>query len=118
MEVKTALKNFNKRLSTSITLKEDQERCVQLLLEEENVLFVQPTGYGKSIVYNLVPILKDMTTDEDGHIALVVSPLRALMADQCQSTKAKGITSVCVTKKDEMTQEDLEGFNVSLSLLE
>jgi len=40
------------------------------------------------------------------HVALVVSPLRALMQDQLQRCKAMGIKAVAIGRNNEMTNHD------------
>jgi ATP-dependent DNA helicase RecQ len=52
-----------------------QREVVAALLEGEDLLVVQPTGYGKSLLYQLPATLLDGLT-------LVISPLLALMRDQ------------------------------------
>ena len=52
-----------------------QQACVEALLEGGNLLAIQPTGYGKSLLYQLpAAMLEGMT--------VVVSPLLALVRDQ------------------------------------
>ena len=41
-------------------LKEEQKEALELLLEKENVCLVLPTGFGKSLVYWLLPCLLDL----------------------------------------------------------
>jgi ATP-dependent DNA helicase RecQ len=59
-------------------LKPEQERALRALLEGRDVLAVLPTGYGKSLLYQVSALLRDRPT-------IVVSPLIALMADQEQA---------------------------------
>jgi ATP-dependent DNA helicase RecQ len=54
-----------------------QEEAIGLLLEEKRLLCIQPTGYGKSLIYQLPSVLFE-------GITLVISPLLALMRDQIQ----------------------------------
>ncbi len=52
-----------------------QQEAMQALLDKSRLLCIQPTGYGKSLLYQLPSCLL-------GGITLVISPLLALMRDQ------------------------------------
>ena len=60
-----------------------QEHIVDCLLSGRNVLAVMPTGAGKSLTYQVPALVK-------GGLAIVVSPLVALMADQVAALKLAG----------------------------
>jgi ATP-dependent DNA helicase RecQ len=64
--------------------KSGQRRAVETLLSERRLLFVAPTGGGKSLVYQLTACLLSGTT-------VVVSPLIALMNDQVMALERRGI---------------------------
>ncbi|HEX2203039.1 MAG TPA: ATP-dependent DNA helicase RecQ [Longimicrobium sp.] len=61
-----------------------QERAIRALLERGAALAVFPTGGGKSLCYQLPALLVDGAT-------IVVSPLIALMKDQIDALRARGI---------------------------
>ena len=61
-----------------------QERAIRAVLEDGAALAVFPTGGGKSLCYQLPALLLDGVT-------LVVSPLIALMKDQIDALKVRGI---------------------------
>lgn len=63
-----------------------QREIIQILLAGRPALAVLPTGGGKSICYQLPAVLLDGLT-------LVVSPLIALMKDQVDDLKARGIAA-------------------------
>jgi len=63
-----------------------QERAIQTLLKEGRLLYVAPTGGGKSLVYQLPAVLLQGTT-------LVVSPLVALMQDQVHALTERGVSA-------------------------
>ncbi len=66
-----------------------QEDIINAVLEGKNVLALLPTGGGKSICFQVPALAKD-------GICLVVSPLIALMKDQVQNLKNKGIPALSI----------------------
>ena len=68
------------------SLRSGQERIIRLVLGGQNVLGVLPTGHGKSLCYQASAELL-------GGTSLVISPLIALMRDQCESLRAVGISA-------------------------
>ncbi|HEX7421556.1 MAG TPA: DEAD/DEAH box helicase, partial [Thermoanaerobaculia bacterium] len=57
------------------TLRPLQERAIEAVLARRDSLVVMPTGGGKSLCYQLPPLLT-------GELTVVVSPLISLMKDQ------------------------------------
>src|SRR3569623_1678226 len=72
------------------------------------VISVMPTGACKSLCYQLPAIV----LGEKGGITLVVSPLIALMKDQVDALRAKGVTAVALTSAAgaEEQREIIEGI--------
>jgi ATP-dependent DNA helicase RecQ len=66
--------------------REGQEQIVEAVLGGRDVLAVMPTGSGKSLGYQLPPVMLPGTT-------LVVSPLISLMKDQVDELNRRGIAS-------------------------
>ena len=54
----------------------------KVFLQKEDVFVNLPTGSGKSLIYQALPLVFDHVSDESGHIIVVVSPLVSLMGDQ------------------------------------
>src|SRR5258708_1907539 len=63
-----------------------QEPAVSKLLSGKSVLAIFPTGAGKSLCYQLPALMLD-------GITLVISPLIALMKDQIDFLKSKGVAA-------------------------
>jgi len=69
-----------------VAFRPGQREIIESLLAGRSALAVLPTGGGKSICYQLPAVLLEGT-------ALVVSPLIALMKDQVDALKARGISA-------------------------
>lgn len=76
-----------------------QEEVILSSLKGEDTLALLPTGGGKSICFQ-VPVMA-----QEG-LGLVISPLIALMADQVQNLKSKGIPALALTSG--LTQRELD----------
>ena len=85
--------------------REGQQRAVETLIRERRLLFVAPTGGGKSLVYQLTACLLPGTT-------IVVSPLIALMNDQVMALERRGIpaTFLASTLSSEELGRRIGGF--------
>ena len=66
-----------------------QEEIVRTALEGRDVLAILPTGGGKSVCFQVPAMIRE-------GIAIVVTPLIALMKDQVQNLSDRGIKALCV----------------------
>jgi ATP-dependent DNA helicase RecQ len=66
-----------------------QEEIIQSVLLHRDTLALLPTGGGKSICFQVPALARD-------GICIVVSPLIALMKDQVENLRAKGIAAVSI----------------------
>ena len=66
-----------------------QEEIVSAALDGKDVLAILPTGGGKSVCFQVPAMMRE-------GIAIVVTPLIALMKDQVQNLNDKGIKALCV----------------------
>ena len=82
-----------------LTLKDKQVEAVELLYQGHDVFLWVPTGYGKSICYQVLPFLFDYKLGRTGcppcerSVVLVISPLVSLMVDQVNSLQSRGVTA-------------------------
>ncbi|EKR06530.1 RecQ family ATP-dependent DNA helicase [Leptospira kirschneri] len=79
-----------------------QKEAIESLISGKDTLAILPTGGGKSLIYQFPTILDETS------LTLVISPLIALMKDQVDSLKAKGIAAEYCNS----TQDDLEQLRI------
>ena len=72
------------------SFKGSQKEIIRSLLGSDDILALLPTGGGKSICFQVPALIKD-------GICIVVSPLVALIQDQVQALKQKGIKAIGLT---------------------
>jgi ATP-dependent DNA helicase RecQ len=85
--------------------REGQEAVVRALLAGEPALALFPTGAGKSLCYQLPAVLLEGT-------ALVISPLIALMKDQVDALRARGVAAARLDSS--LTAEETQQVNADL----
>ncbi|MGI9463254.1 MAG: DNA helicase RecQ [Aestuariivirgaceae bacterium] len=78
-----------------------QKDVVETILAGRNVLAVMPTGSGKSLCYQVPALVR-------GGVAIVVSPLVALMQDQVAGLKLTGVAAATInSSQDYQTNADI-----------
>ena len=88
-----------------------QEQVIGRVLAGSHTLAVMPTGAGKSLCYQLPALARP-------GMALVISPLIALMHDQIRSAEAIGIRAASLTSADSNRDQTVDRFrNGELDLL-
>ncbi|RFN48070.1 ATP-dependent dna helicase q-like 3 [Fusarium flagelliforme] len=101
------------------SFRHEQEAAISRLLNGDSALVVFPTGAGKSLCYQIPAIAfpemdkltKERNADDSG-ITIVVSPLIALMKDQVDALKRKGIAAECMDSTK--TWDELQQINKDL----
>ncbi len=83
------------------SLRPGQREAIQSLLEGRDTLLVQPTGSGKSAVYQIAGSLLSGST-------VIISPLIALQKDQADSMQASSLDETAVVNSTLSTSEHQE----------
>lgn len=94
----------------NILLKVKQVICLENLYLKKDLVAVLPAGYGKSLVFQVLPrLLRERdartastraSTSVIKSVVLVVSPLNALMCDQISKLKEKGVEAAILGVKE------------------
>lgn len=81
------------------TFRPGQLEIIQSLLSESHLLCIQPTGYGKSLLYQLPSCIF-------GGLTIVISPLLALMRDQIDQLKNRFHIPAGTINSDQTAEEN------------
>ncbi|XP_057296073.1 uncharacterized protein LOC130625010 [Hydractinia symbiolongicarpus] len=96
---------LEKGFDPNFVLKPKQIICFEQLINGNDTLAVLPTGYGKSILYQLLPFV--MPLQKKRNIVIVVSPLNAIIEDQQKILSQRGVEVATLTYEREECTEDL-----------
>lgn len=81
------------------SLKEEQSKIIDSVLANNDTIGLLPTGYGKSICFNIPALLLDGLT-------LVITPLISLMQDQVKNLKNKFIKAEYINSLQTETEKN------------
>ena len=94
-------------------LKKQQRSAIEATLSGKNVFVSLPTGFGKLLIYQLLPVCADelalLSPVGPGFkpFVLIVSPLISLMQDQVASLRCKGFrASLCILNQCQRDGQD------------
>ncbi|HDR7707805.1 TPA: RecQ family ATP-dependent DNA helicase [Bacillus thuringiensis] len=74
-------------------LKPDQWKAINLLLENKRTLVIQPTGWGKSVVYF---VAAKLFREQNKGITIIISPLLALIRNQLEAAAQMGLNAYTI----------------------
>ncbi|XP_028519155.1 putative ATP-dependent DNA helicase Q1 [Exaiptasia diaphana] len=80
------------------SLNEQQKAAIINLVTKKKDVFVNlPTGFGKSLIYQALPVVFDEIVPEKKHVVVVISPLLTLIRNQIESLTALGLRAVSLS---------------------
>ncbi|HEX2688691.1 MAG TPA: ATP-dependent DNA helicase RecQ [Kofleriaceae bacterium] len=96
-------------------LRPGQADVIRDILAGRPVIAVMPTGAGKSLCYQLPALVLAERSD----VTLVISPLIALMKDQVDALRARGVPAVALTSAANMEEqrEIIDGIRAGIYTL-
>ena len=71
--------------------KPKQVQILEAVHEGFDVMGILPTGFGKSLCFQLLPSFMKKKTDNLENIVVVAAPLNAILKDQLESMRSKGL---------------------------
>ena len=83
-------------------LKDRQIDVLLNIINGEHTLVVLPTGYGKSDLFILAPLLLNVLNTEISHISMVIIPTISLMADMQQKFTKRRVKICEIRHKKEL----------------
>lgn len=113
VEEKDALKERLKEIFGYSQFRGNQETIIRNLLDGRNTFVIMPTGAGKSLCYQLPAMVRD-------GLAIVISPLIALMKNQVDQMNAYGVNARFLNStlsKGEITRLKKDAMNGLVKLL-
>ncbi|XP_033726941.1 uncharacterized protein LOC117316460 isoform X2 [Pecten maximus] len=92
--LKYSLDNCPLFKENKITLKEKPIETLRALYEDHDCVSVLPTGYGKRVIFQLLPWFCQLKMEKRKPMSvIVVSPLNSLIQDQVITMRKKGFTA-------------------------
>ena len=70
---------------------------MKCIYEGKDVFLWLPTGFGKSICYEILPFVFDVKLARMDSVVIVVSPLVSLMTDQTRSLRSRGVKAAIMS---------------------
>ena len=103
---------------SNVNLKVKQVKCLEAIYFGRDVVAVLPTGYGKSLIFQLLPSLLHaritstsnivQTTSPVCPIIIVVSPLNALIKDQMRRSTEGNVSAAFLNMRKKNNSSDFE----------
>ena len=78
-----------------------EEAIASFMIKKRDVFFNLTTGFGKSLIYQAIPLIFDVMLEAPGHIVAVIFPLVNLMKDQVEKLTSLGIPAATLSEIDE-----------------
>ena len=114
---------------STLVLKKEQVSAVRAVYEGRDVFVWLPTGFGKSICYELLPFVFDHKLGRiEGtniySLVIVVTPLVSLMVDQVTDLKKRGVDAAIISGSDRIekshlaTEQKLKDYRVLFTVPE
>jgi superfamily II DNA helicase RecQ len=117
MDFNAILNECVKSLPFIDRLKDQQRLAIVSLLQGKDVVCILPTGFGKSLIFQLY-ILTKLKIKETVPCILIISPLKSVVEDQIKELSKFGLSAIALAQVlDERTKHDIYNINASTSII-
>ena len=106
---------------SDLKLKNEQKEAIYEVYGGKDVFVCLPTGFGKSVCFQILPFLFDHKRGLVGGVkrccAIIVSPLIALMVDQVKNLRKNGVQAViisCGSRESSVVEKEFLATDSSL----
>ncbi|CAC5381070.1 unnamed protein product [Mytilus coruscus] len=118
-----AIRNVQCQLYPQLTLKPEQLSSIQNIIEGNNVKVNLPVGFGKSVIFHMLPRIFEKLGRVNNKV-LVVSPLNSIMEEQSEKLKKINVKAVQLSQKCQVIENNkdscedvfMESLNASIIL--
>ena len=94
INIDASISSVLSNLPNIVSLKEHQRPALKAFVGGNDVFALVPTGFGKSLIYQMAPlVVKEMGLVQHP-IVIIVSPLIALIEDQIREAGKLGVTGI------------------------
>lgn len=104
-EVITNLRSY---IGPQFSFKDEQVISIHQLFSGKDLIAVLPTGFGKSLIFQALVLLKERQHGRKGCI-LVITPLNSIIKDQILEVSSLGITACSLVEHIDNLEDLLSG---------
>ena len=98
----------------SVSLRVEQKEAIRnIVVLKKDTLIILPTGFGKSLIFQLLPFVFDSWLGASESFILVVSPLNALMRDQTVKLNDLDVRSLIVRNTESLSEVEIRDIKAS-----
>ena len=90
------------------SLRKEQEDCLKNLVRGKDVFAILPTGFGKSLIFQLFPRVMSALNERSDAVStiVVVTPLVAIMKGQVEQLNKMNVVATAIGIDDEKMDEE------------
>ena len=98
----------------NVSLRFEQKEAIRnIVVLKKDTVIILPTGFGKSLIYQLLPFVFDSWLEASESFILVVSPLNALMRDQTVKLDNLQVRSLIVRNTESLSEVEIRDIKES-----